>query len=728
MVSEQDISKTEGGDAQPGEDANVENTPENDALHELYGRPIMPGMDDAQHEDGGHSDAANGASASGYDHDDASVEAADRQDGSAERDFIAELFNIDSPDQQDPSPFAPHGDMELQDRYGVLDLPERVNSLSAATGAAASEYLSDPASNVIPFHYDDGRDSEKAFASSRTLTLPEPQEGAGEEIGALADAVQNALRNIYGAEAAAPALGNASNQLVRTPGADPDGMGPFAPQNWSAGPAGMFDDTRGISAAELDDSTTEAVLSYLYQSENPAPSRAERSPSLHALDDLRDAVERNQRESTTWPADAAQDATAAAGGQAVERHETPYYRGGALRSPQSKPLEDGLETYYRGEAGAAPPYRDGGLSGQKAIVASPPPVEPSSPERDSGRLLGAAGLGLIGGIALAGVLSVFLFNSVVTNPEFADNTSAVNINPSAAPAQEKVVARLLDPAVNDAALASGLRVADVSGAPGQAIDLKIEFEGPVRENALVSLRGVPQQAQLSAGVDVGGGVWLLPLQRLVGLQMNVKGAVSGDFRLETQVMQSDARTPLSAPKSFTLSLEGDGAVPQDSVKAALAAMQGGSQAGAAENSGEAQAPQTTAAAMVAPTRSAPATDASDSVQPNENPGVKQSIKRVVLQSSDPQRSNQQIREGNRLMREGDITAARKLYDEAVTLGDPDAFLAMGRSYDPSYFEQLSVKTGKPDPAQAFDWYMKALDNGVETAKVKIDSLRQWLLR
>ena len=39
-------------------------------------------------------------------------------------------------------------------------------------------------------------------------------------------------------------------------------------------------------------------------------------------------------------------------------------------------------------------------------------------ERDSGRLLGVAGLGLIGGITLAGILAVFVFNSFVTDGGF----------------------------------------------------------------------------------------------------------------------------------------------------------------------------------------------------------------------------------------------------------------------------------------------------------------------
>jgi TPR repeat protein len=87
-----------------------------------------------------------------------------------------------------------------------------------------------------------------------------------------------------------------------------------------------------------------------------------------------------------------------------------------------------------------------------------------------------------------------------------------------------------------------------------------------------------------------------------------------------------------------------------------------------------------------------------------------------------------IRDGNRLMRDGDIASARRLYEQAAANGNAEAALAMGRSYDPSYFEKLPVKTGKPDPATAFEWYKKALEGGLVTARVKIDALKQWLQR
>ena len=78
--------------------------------------------------------------------------------------------------------------------------------------------------------------------------------------------------------------------------------------------------------------------------------------------------------------------------------------------------------------------------------------------------------------------------------------------------------------------------------------------------ALVSIRGLPEQARLSGGIDVGGGRWLLPPQKLEGLALSVPAGVSGDFKLEAQLMASDVRTAVSAPAPFNLSISGSGLV------------------------------------------------------------------------------------------------------------------------------------------------------------------------
>jgi TPR repeat protein len=88
-----------------------------------------------------------------------------------------------------------------------------------------------------------------------------------------------------------------------------------------------------------------------------------------------------------------------------------------------------------------------------------------------------------------------------------------------------------------------------------------------------------------------------------------------------------------------------------------------------------------------------------------------------------------IREGNRHMREGDILKAREFYEQAVQTGNAEAALAMGRSFDPSYFDRLERRTGEPDPAKAFEWYREAMNAGLDrAAQVRIENLRRYLNR
>ncbi len=86
-----------------------------------------------------------------------------------------------------------------------------------------------------------------------------------------------------------------------------------------------------------------------------------------------------------------------------------------------------------------------------------------------------------------------------------------------------------------------------------------------------------------------------------------------------------------------------------------------------------------------------------------------------------------IRQGNKLMREGDIVGARRSYQEAFASGDAAAALVMGRSYDPIYFARIVERNAEPEPAKAFEWYGRASDAGaVQTATVRIEDLKRFM--
>jgi TPR repeat protein len=340
---------------------------------------------------------------------------------------------------------------------------------------------------------------------------------------------------------------------------------------------------------------------------------------------------------------------------------------------------------------------------QQPVPAFPVPSPQGNAMHDNGRLLGAAGLGLIGGIAFAAVLAVFLINSYDQDSARQGAARPVAQN-SAQPEPSKPEITALD----------------VTAKPGAAVPLRISLQSaPPAEQTLVSITGVPQGGRLSSGVDAGGGNWLLPPKRVRGLSLTLPDNVAGPVQLDVQLLDSNVRTPLSEKESFVVRLGGES--PSPAAPAARPPAEAATTTAAIAPAGDAGAgpKQNAALSPSAPslkTQPAPAAKPAAPAAAGRGDG---SLTEAEVQDL--------IREGNRFMREGDILRARELYQRAVKSGNAEAAIAMGRSYDPSYFERLERKTGAPDPAKAFEWYRQAMNDGMErAAQVRIENLKQWL--
>ena len=80
------------------------------------------------------------------------------------------------------------------------------------------------------------------------------------------------------------------------------------------------------------------------------------------------------------------------------------------------------------------------------------------------------------------------------------------------------------------------------GEPGTSISLGInavlgDIDGS--EKLSVEVSGVPSGASLSAGKDLGGGVWTLTSAQLANLSINVPGAVDTGFQLGVRASSSE---------------------------------------------------------------------------------------------------------------------------------------------------------------------------------------------
>ncbi len=549
-------------------------------------------------------------------------------------------------------------------------------------------------------------DAPQVEASSHAFVGPQPRQSMRFEDDlstkhdALADAVQAALLSIYGGEEGAGASGTAGHSVpnelmgfgatIRDPG--------IHNQSQSA----VIDDGR---------SPQDVILSYFnYTSEtSDATSPAQVGSTFETVD--QPVAQPFRQSSNSVP------------------NPTPDNKYGLTSEaqvvPKPQPQSANKTAAYEGPAAFSVPAE-----------VSRPPLRSG---RDNGRLLGAAGIGLIGGIAIAATLAVFLINSYgpATPPEgqsanlrplTAGRTSSLRDERTSA-ARSTVAAKPVSPELSNQ---GELVVGDATGEAGQPVPLVIGVKSKqAAELTVVSITGVPDGSRLNAGVDAGGGNWLLPPRRLAGLTLNTPNDTRPEVQLEAQLLDSNVRTPLSEKKKFTIRLANTTPVQSvDALRQSLVSATEGvnstqsendrSQAvGSANPQMQGRSPENSANISPTPpsTRTASVTESpSTDIQANVRLAPQAEIEDL-------------IREGNKKMRDGDIIMARDLYQRAVNLGDSDAALAMGRSFDPIYFERLIKKNAEPDPGKAFEWYKQAMDRGAsQTARMRMDNLKQYLNR
>jgi hypothetical protein len=70
-----------------------------------------------------------------------------------------------------------------------------------------------------------------------------------------------------------------------------------------------------------------------------------------------------------------------------------------------------------------------------------------------------------------------------------------------------------------------------------------------------------------------------------------------------------------------------------------------------------------------------------------------------------------LERGDEAMRQRDVIAARRFYEFAASGGVAGAAVAVARSYDPLYLQQLGIRGVKPDTEAALRWYKRASTEG-----------------
>jgi hypothetical protein len=535
----------------------------------------------------------------------------------------------------------------------------------------------------------------------------------------LADAVQSALFSIYGEIAHQSAEREYSNAAP--------GGGASSSMSWNKGLKADFTPSNGDGLSPQD-----VILNYFdYNTPGSNGSMQGFAPAAQGrVPPYEDPLPNFVR---SRPEPAAQQRNWAA-------QDYPSYRPERAQAETNTAQYDGPPAFsYPVPAATPAASRVGGRTGQ-----------------ESSKLLGAAAIGLMGGIAIAASLAAFLIYGPRPASVEIPGIGNLRIDKDEQGYGQAVQEEAGREPQKVATVKSGqefsseLVAADAAATPGQPAPLAISIRSQQPfEKTLVSISGLPEGGRLNAGVDTGGGNWLLPPRRLSGLAISLPAGAPDVVPIQVQLLDSNARTPLSAKAEFVIRVRsaagtqiasaGTAAPPLRPAQAPSASLNFNTQtlpqapAGSPASGGTAvqTAPSRaadlnfraqTVPALVPPTFQ-PAPAPGTSPGPQEQAGARRANPRPEVEDL--------IREGNKRMREGDILEARQFYQKAVALGDAagdaEAALAMGRSYDPIYFARIDKKNAEPDAAKAFEWYRKARDAGaVQTAMVRIENLKHFL--
>ncbi|MGD0150663.1 MAG: hypothetical protein ABSB77_18955 [Xanthobacteraceae bacterium] len=195
----------------------------------------------------------------------------------------------------------------------------------------------------------------------------------------------------------------------------------------------------------------------------------------------------------------------------------------------------------------------------------------------------------------------------------------------------------------------------------------------------------PMALRLCAVAGVAAAVaWLVIL--LPGTRLLRHDVVHADIQVPPPVADTQQQDPLRTPAAAGLLLQ-----------------HGLTEANAAQPPAE-----VTPAAVPPPVSAPPSSDAS--------------VAQTVSLPLDADEIAMLLKRGKDAFSTGDLAAARLLLRRAAEAGSAEAALALGATFDPLVIRRLGAIGAAPDPAQARQWYQKAVALGSPTASQPLAQL------
>jgi hypothetical protein len=151
-------------------------------------------------------------------------------------------------------------------------------------------------------------------------------------------------------------------------------------------------------------------------------------------------------------------------------------------------------------------------------------------------------------------------------------SGTINLTVTATSSENGTTASVSDPlavTVNGVATPPNLLAPDVSGNENTPIPLNIAAslnDNDGSETLTITISGVPTDATLSAGTDLGGGVWQLTPVQLAGLTLTPPSGWNGDLILDVVATSSENGTTAFVSDEMTVTINGTAIVPDLTVQ------------------------------------------------------------------------------------------------------------------------------------------------------------------
>jgi hypothetical protein len=225
-----------------------------------------------------------------------------------------------------------------------------------------------------------------------------------------------------------------------------------------------------------------------------------------------------------------------------------------------------------------------------------------------------------------------------------------------------------------------------------ALAIRVGPPDAVPRNSFVRLRGLPPMAALSDGHSIAPGAWAVAIASLPDLKIMLPPGAGGRSEIVITLVAVDGS--MLAETKTTL------------VIAAARQLERGQ---AQRDAGPPGATMLRAGAPVQPP-ALPAPAAAEPRGPVPDPSAT---------PQDRERAQRMMRKGDEQLEEGNVSAARLLYERAAEAGLAQAAMALAATFDAAEFARLKLRGVEANPNEARRWYERARQLGAAGAEERL---------